>query len=85
MVKPLRYDYRYVNNGIYTGDEIIADNNELIINFYTSWPPRKLNIGDYVTTIPFDKCEICQLDLDLSEYGFIKFNDCWFNTKSSLE
>ena len=79
MIKMLWGGFDAIDVGRYTGDDVIADNDQMIIDY-----PTVVKTGDYVRTVPVDKCSVCISDCDLTKYGFKKFGTYWYNTKFFL-
>lgn len=76
MIKMLRGRFDAIDVGRFTGDSVMADNHQMIVDY-----PAVVRIGDYVRTVPVDKCSVCISDCDLTEYGFRKFGTCWYNSR----
>lgn len=76
MIKMLRGVFDAIDCGRYIGDPVMADNHQMIIDY-----PAVAKIGDYVRTVPVDKCSVCISDCDLTGYGFRKFGTCWYNSR----
>ena len=74
-IRVARGDFDSISNGKYIGDPVVADNGQMILN------TQEIRMGDFITTIPFDKCSVCDSDQDLTKYGFIKYGEYWFNSK----
>ncbi len=79
MIRLLRGDFDSIRNGRYIGDPIIADNKQVILG------EGQYKIGDYVLTIPVEKCDVCYSDYDLTEIGFFKYGAKWFNRGAGTE
>ena len=78
MIRPKRYNFRFISHGVFTGNNLIADNGQMITG------EKSYKVGDFVTTIPADKCSVCDADEDLTEYGFVKYGYYWYNKRYLL-
>lgn len=73
--------FKKISNGRYIGDNIFADNGQVILD--QDGDVRILDlphyIGEMCVTIPIEEIEYCKTNYDLSEYGFEKIDIYWVN------